>query len=39
MLLGAGVTGFDRGVMLKLIVFPAFVGVVVISSLAGPIAV
>lgn len=32
-LIGAGLAGFSRGVMLKLIVFPAFIGGVVISSL------
>ena len=32
-LIGAGVAGFGRGVLLKLMVFPAFVGGVVLSSL------
>ncbi|WP_322060379.1 YoaK family protein [Paraburkholderia sp. J63] len=32
-LIGAGVAGFGRGVLLKLIVFPAFVAGVVLSSL------
>jgi uncharacterized membrane protein YoaK (UPF0700 family) len=32
-LIGAGVAGFGRGVLLKLLVFPAFVGGVVLSSL------
>lgn len=32
-LIGAGVAGFGRGVLLKLIVFPAFIGGVVVSSL------
>ncbi|SMG60500.1 YoaK family protein [Paraburkholderia susongensis] len=32
-LIGAGVAGFGQGVLLKLIVFPAFVGGVVLSSL------
>ncbi|KXU83501.1 hypothetical protein CI15_30980 [Paraburkholderia monticola] len=32
-LIGAGVAGFGRGILLKLIVFPAFVGGVVVSSL------
>ncbi|MFM0610002.1 YoaK family protein [Paraburkholderia sediminicola] len=32
-LIGAGVAGFSRGVLLKLIVFPAFIGGVAISSL------
>ncbi|MFD1554615.1 YoaK family protein [Paraburkholderia silviterrae] len=32
-LIGAGVAGFGRGVLLKLIVFPAFIGGVVLSSL------
>ncbi|MGV2289901.1 YoaK family protein [Trinickia sp. YCB016] len=32
-LIGAGVAGFGRGVLLKLIVFPAFIGGVVVSAL------
>ncbi|WOD13666.1 YoaK family protein [Paraburkholderia kirstenboschensis] len=32
-LIGAGMAGFGRGVLLKLIVFPAFIGGVVVSAL------
>ncbi|OAJ61686.1 hypothetical protein A6V36_23320 [Paraburkholderia ginsengiterrae] len=32
-LIGAGIAGFGRGVLLKLIVFPAFIGGVVVSAM------